>query len=441
MESVKTEFTETDNVDKLQTSDKISNVSIQNVIKKGQILLVQAVKDERSTKGASFTTYISLVGKFCIFLPNKDDNSGISRKISTQEQRSRFKSLINLFLENSLSSLIIRTAADQKNLDEIKTDYIYLINQWNRICKLAKSRKAPALLHVEEDILRKVMRDMASKEVEKIFVEGKESYVKMMEITNEMLPEFSKKIILYENKIPIFTKFCLEDKIANLYRPTVDLISGGSIVINPAEGMTLIDVNSGKSNLHDSIEDTALKTNLEASIEIAKQLRLREISGIIMIDFIDMADSANDAIVKKELEKHLSKDYARTQVGNIGSFGVLQMSRQRINSSFLELHSQICPCCSGKGIIRSSNANDILIIRTLESEIASHKYKINVVNVYANSDAILSVLNNKKAEILYLEKKYKVQICFLEESHVQVDQFAIEKISFDSKRGHDKCVS
>jgi ribonuclease E len=414
--------------EKHHETEKVTE-QIQDVIKKGQLLLVQATKEERGIKCASFTTYISLLGRYCIFLPHRPDSNGISKKILNIEYRKQLRKLIKLFSEfTSNSSSIIRTAANKKTLQEIKSDYIYLISKWNWICEVANSVKSACLLHVEEDILQKVVRDIADHAVSNITVQGEDSYKKLLNTAKEIAPGLVGKISLYQEDIPIFTKFRLEEKIINLYQPIVDLRSGGYIVINPAEGMTLIDVNSGKSNVHYNIEDMALKTNLEAAIEIAKQLNLREISGLIVIDFIDMNSNENNLLVKKVLEKACFKDNAKVHFGSISKFGLLEMSRQRLKSSFLELNSRMCECCLGKGVVRNTDSNDFLILRTIESEITLNKSDLSGINVYANPNVVFTILNNKKVEISYLEKKYEVKINFLPEKTKQLDQFSIEKI-------------
>lgn len=414
--------------EKHHETEKVTE-QIQDVIKKGQLLLVQATKEERGIKCASFTTYISLLGRYCIFLPHRPDSNGISKKILNIEYRKQLRKLIKLFSEfTSNSSSIIRTAANKKTLQEIKSDYIYLISKWNWICEIANSVKSACLLHVEEDILQKVVRDIADHAVSNITVQGEDSYKKLLNTAQEIAPGLVGKISLYQEAIPIFTKFRLEEKIINLYQPIVDLRSGGYIVINPAEGMTLIDVNSGKSNVHYNIEDMALKTNLEAAIEIAKQLNLREISGLIVIDFIDMNSNENNLLVKKVLEKACFKDNAKVHFGSISKFGLLEMSRQRLKSSFLELNSRMCECCLGKGVVRNTDSNDFLILRTIESEITLNKSDLSGINVYANPNIVFTILNNKKVEISSLEKKYGVKINFLPEKTKQLDQFSIEKI-------------
>ena len=413
--------------EKHQGVEKITE-QIQDVIKKGQLLLVQATKEERGIKCASFTTYTSLIGRYCIFLPHRADSNGISKRILNVEYRKQLRKLIKLFAEvANNSSSIIRTAANKKNLQEIKSDYIYLISKWNWICDIANNARSACLLHVEEDILQKVVRDIADHDVSNIVVQGETAHKKLLNTTQEIAPGLVDKITLYQDAIPIFTKFKLEEKIINLYQPIVDLKSGGYIVINPAEGMTLIDVNSGKSNVHYNVEDMALKTNLEAAVEIAKQLSLREISGLIIIDFIDMYGNENNLLVKKVLEKACLKDNAKVHFGSISKFGLLEMSRQRLKSSFLELNSKMCECCLGKGVVRNADANNFLILRAIESEITLNKNNLNSLNIYANPEVILSVLNTKKGEITNLEKKYKIKISFFAEKTKQLDQFSIEK--------------
>lgn len=417
---------------------------IQDVLQKGQIILVQAVKEERGNKCPSFSTYLSLVGRYSILFPNRPDNSGVSKKIVHCQYRKQVKRLIESFLEHLPGgSVIIRTAANKKSTDEIKSDYIYLLNKWNWICKLANSSKKCGLINVEENILQRVCRDMINDNTSKVLVEGEETYKNLIKIAEDIIPNLVKKISLYKEKTPIFTKFKLEEQVSQLYQPIIDLKSGGSLVINPAEGMTLIDINSGKSNAYGSLRDTALQTNVEATVEIAKQVRLREISGLIVIDFIDMKEVEDNTLIKNLLEKSFLDDDAKVQIGSISQFGLLEMSRQRVRSSFLELTSKMCPTCLGRGVLRNEDVNDALIIRMIKSEISTYTGgRINIVRVYCGNSAIVSILNNKRAEISNLEKKHGLKIEFQHEEGEQIDQFSIEIVSTDDiNRGYDKFIA
>lgn len=409
-------------------------VKIQDVIKKGQMLLVQLVKESRGSKCASFTTYISLIGRYCILMPNKDGNSGVSKKISNFLQRDKLKSLIESFLnnlDNNKISIIIRTASDGISLEKIRSDYLQLVKLWNKISSSANKAFVSMLIH-KEDKISQIIKGMYDNSVSKIIVQGDDLYNKVKKST-ELILDSSTNVVPHNDKSLLFTFFNVEDQITSLYQPRVDLDSGGYIVINPAEGMTLIDVNSGKSKSYDNVEQTALSTNIEAAQVIALHLRLRDISGLIVVDFIDMKESDNRILIKKVFNKFLTKDKAKIQVAPISKFGLLEMSRQFMSSSFLQKHTQICNYCNGKGVVRKSIVTSILILKNIENEILSDSLKIDVVNVYANTNVILFLLNNKKLSLLQLEKKYLVKInCFVDKNESR-EGFSLEKISLDSK--------
>lgn len=417
---------------KADSKDKV-DFQIQDVLRRGQVFLVQAQKDPRGNKGASFTTNISLAGRYCVVLPTKSNSHGISKKISKPEERKKLRKLIDKLVAHSSNnvSIIMRTSCHKISLNEIAKDYIYTIRLWNRICKAALSSPAPSFIHMEEGIIQKVVRDMLDYSVSEVLVEGRAVYQMVLGSVEEMIPEERAKVIQYTGNVPIFTKFGLEESIRNLYQPIAELPSGGYLVINPAEGLTLIDVNSGRSNSQQNIEETAVKTNLEAAVEVARQLRLRDIAGLIVIDFIDMKDSGNRALVKKALDRALQKDQARTNTGLISQFGLLEMSRQRIRSSFLESNTLACPHCKGKGLIRDLQTSDMIILRTIESEVATHPHAINTVAVFGHLETILSLLNNRRRELIRLEKKYGIEINLCHDPEATVESFSLEKVSLD----------
>lgn len=406
---------------------------IQEVIKKGQILLVQASKEERGNKGASLTTYISLAGKYCVLMPNKPSQNGISRKISNHDERKRLKKIINDLAEkgNSCSSVIARTAGAGHTTLEIKKDYDYLARLWNKIREATIKSKAPCFIHQEDGVILKTIRDMFDRNVKEIIVQGKEAYALCQKYMKDVLPSQAKVVKEYKSKAPIFTKFGIEDQLIKLYQPIVHLPSGGYIVINPTEALISIDVNSGKATGERNIEEMALKTNLEAAREIARQSRLRDLSGLLVLDFIDLSETKNRKILERSLWEYFSKDKARIQTAPISTFGLLEVSRQRLRPSFLEMNSNICSHCSGKGIVRADESNSMLILRTIENEIFNGKY--DVVNVFGIASSIIYLLNHKREEISFIESKYSIKLNFSIDRDATSDSYSIEKIKLSDK--------
>lgn len=416
-------------------AQKIQNqYKIQEVIKKGQILLVQVVKEGRGNKGASFTTYISLAGKYCVLMPNRPFNNGVSKKISNAEERKRLKNIISKLVsenDNKAASIIVRTAGIGRNSVEIKKDYDYLIRAWNKIRDVTLKSSAPCFIHEEEGIIQKTIRDMFDHGIKEIIVQGNNAYQDAVRFMRDIMPEEIKKVKEYKNKTPIFTQFNIENQLSNLYKPVVSLYSGGYIVINPTEALVSIDVNSGKSNLEKNIEETALRNNLEAAKEIARQIRLRDLSGLLVVDFIDMYESRNKKIVERSFKEFLSRDKARIQTSSISAFGLLEMSRQRMRPSFLEFNSVMCHHCNGKGLIRADESNSMLILRTIENEIYNSSFKI--INVYAHSNAVLYLLNYKRIEVYQIENKYNIKVNFYIDCNATSDVFSIEKVSANNQ--------
>ena len=410
---------------------------IQEVVKKDQIMLAQIIKEERGNKGASLSTYISLAGRYCVLLPNSSNAGGMSRKIGDSEERARLRALIKELSENleNSSSFIIRTAGAHKTKAEIKRDLGYLNRLWNNIRQHTLSSTAPAFIHEEGDIIKKAIRDLYDSDVEEIAISGEEAYENAKNFMKLLLPRHIDKIILYNDDIPIFSKYKIEDQLSQLYDNKIELASKSHIVIDQTEALVSIDVNSGKYTGEKSIENTALKTNLEAAVEIAKQLRLRDLSGLIVIDFIDMAESKNRNEVEKVLKNALSKDKARTQMGKISEFGLLEMSRQRLNQSFIENHMLHCNYCSGRGKIRPQNVTSIAIMRAIENEIAGQDY--DELRVTSSQSIILYLLNNRCGDIARIEDKYKIKLSFdIDNEESGADGFFLEgvKLKLTSKQ-------
>lgn len=411
---------------------------IQEVIKKGQILLVQVTKEERGNKGASLTSYISLAGKYCVLMPNKAAQNGISRKISNYDERKRLKDIINSLTgskDKESSSVIARTAGTGHTKLDIKRDYDYLVRLWNKIREATLKAKAPCFIHQEDGVILKTIRDMFDRNVQEIYVQGEEAYATCMKFMRDILPAEINAVKEYKSKTPIFTKFGVEEQLTKLYQPNVYLPSGGYIVINPTEALISIDVNSGKATSERNVEEMALNTNLEAAREIARQVRLRDLSGLLVLDFIDMGEGRNRKIVERSLREFLSRDKARIQTASISSFGLLEMSRQRLRPSFLEINSNICSHCSGKGIVRADESNSMLILRTIENEIYNNRY--DIVNVYAIASSIIYLLNSKRTEIAFIEEKYSIKLNFYIDRDATSDSYSIEKIKLSDKNKTD----
>ncbi len=314
---------------------------IQEVIKTGQLILIQVVKEERGNKGAALTSYISLAGKYTVLMPNSTKTKGVSRKISTFDDRNKLKKIIDDLNVPSEMGLIIRTAGLNKTKNEIKKDYSTLNKLWVGIVTETKKAIAPALIHEEGNLLRRVLRDVYTKEMKDVFVEGKDAYTETKKYMSQILPSCTKFVKQYKNKEPIFTKYRVENEIIKMFNPEVKLKSGGYLVINPTEALVAIDVNSGGATKERNIEKTALKTNLEAAVEIAKQIKIRDLSGLIVVDFIDMYEIRNNRQVEKKVKELVRKDRARTQVSRISQFGLLEMSRQRLRQSFIEWKTEL----------------------------------------------------------------------------------------------------
>ncbi|AFC69462.1 ribonuclease E [Rickettsia amblyommatis] len=428
-----------DDIEIIQSGTPESNIpqykqyKVQEVIRKNQILLAQVTKEERGNKCAAFTTYISLAGKYCVLMPNKGSQNGISRKISNGEERKRLKDILNKIVsgDKNAYSVIVRTAGRGSSTLDLKKDYNYLARLWNKIRKSTIKFSAPCFIHEEDSIIRKTIRDMCDHNVKEVVIQGQEGYEDASKFMQDLLPSELAKLKEHKSKTPIFTQFQVEEQLVKLYQPVVTLPSGGYIVINPTEALISIDVNSGKSTSEQNIEETALKTNLEAAKEVAKQVKLRDLSGLIVVDFIDMSEAKNRKIIERSFKEFLSRDRARIQTGNISQFGLLEFSRQRLRSSFLETNSAICSHCNGKGVIRASDANAMLILRTIENEIFEER--IDVINVFTNIVSVIYILNNKRAEIKFIEEKYNIKLNFYSDPNATSDSYSIEKVKLLKK--------
>ncbi len=398
---------------------------IQEVIKRRQIILVQVVKEERGNKGAALTTYISLAGRYCVLMPNTPRGGGISRKITNADDRKRLKSAAAALELPEGMGLIIRTAGENRTKVEIKRDYEYLLRMWDQIRETTLQSHAPACVYEEGDLIKRAIRDLYNKDVGEILVEGDEGYRNAKDFMKMLLPSHTKNVKLYSESVPLFQRFHIEAQLDAMFTPTVTLKSGGYIVINQTEALVSIDVNSGRATREHSIEETALKTNLEAADEIARQLRLRDLAGLIVIDFIDMEDSRNDRAVEKRLHNALRHDRARIQIGKISQFGLLEMSRQRLRAGVIAGSTVPCPHCGGQGIVRSVESTALRLLRALEEE--GQKQRASAVTVKAPSDVAIYTLNQKRRELGRIESDYGMIVLFEPSEEIHAGHFEIER--------------
>ena len=356
---------EIETINKKRNKDLTKNYKIQEVIKKNQILLIQIAKEERGNKGAAITTYTSIPGRYCVFMPNSTSGGGISRRIKNQNERKKLKNTLEKLNVPKSMGLIIRTAGAKTTSTEIKRDYKYLTKTWDKIKENTLSSNAPSLIYEDGGVIQRSLRDLYSKEIDNVFIEGKETYKIAKNFMKLLMPSHAVKIKEWKEESSIFQKNNIEQQLSSIYADEVFLPSGGSLVLNQTEALVAIDVNSGSSTRYHNIEETAIKTNLEAAEEIARQLRLRDMAGLVVIDFIDMEKFANRRSVEKKLKESLKSDRSKIQVGKISSFGLLEMSRQRIRSSIQEGVYSPCSNCEGTGLIRSIDSRSLEVLRTI----------------------------------------------------------------------------
>jgi ribonuclease E len=399
---------------------------IQEVIKRRQVLLVQVVKEERGNKGAALTTYLSLAGRYCVLMPNTPRGGGISRKITSATDRNRLKSAAQSLELPEGMGLIIRTAGENRTKAEIKRDYEYLLRMWDTIRELTLKSNAPACVYEEGDLIKRAIRDLYNKDVSEILVEGEEGYRNAKEFMRMLMPSHAKNVKQFKESIPLFQRYQIEAQLDAMFMPTVTLRSGGYIVINQTEALVSIDVNSGKATREHSIEDTAYKTNLEAAEEIARQLRLRDLAGLIVIDFIDMEDARNDRNVEKKLRDCVKNDRARVQIGKISQFGLLEMSRQRLRAGVVAGSTVPCPHCGGQGIVRSVESTALRLLRGLEEE--SQRQRAAVLKVRTPTQVAIYALNQKRREIAHVETEYGISIQFEPNDTIMSGTFEIDRI-------------
>jgi ribonuclease E len=381
---------------------------IQDVIHRRQVLLVQVVKEERGNKGAALTSYLSLAGRYCVLMPNSSHGGGISRKISSASDRKRLKSIISEMQLPRSMGCIVRTAGLQRTKSEIKRDFDYLARLWDDLREVTLRSEAPTLIHSDSDLIKRAIRDIYNREIEEVVVEGEEGYRAAKDFMKLLMPSHAPKVKPYSDPVPLFQRFGAEDQLTAMYDPVVQLRSGGYIVINPTEALVSIDINSGRATKEHGIEQTAVATNLEAAQEIARQLRLRDMAGLVVIDFIDMEYGSNVRKVEKAVKDALKNDRARIQVGRISSFGLMEMSRQRLRTGVLEATTRSCPHCDGTGLVRTASSAGLSALRLIEDEAA--KGKGVVVSLFASTEAAIYMLNAKRADLADIEDRYGVTV-------------------------------
>ena len=393
------------------------NYKIQEVIARRQILLVQVVKEERGTKGAALTTYISIAGRYCVLMPNTPRCGGVSRKIVNIVDRKRLKKIVDDLDLATGMALIIRTAGSKRTKIEIKRDYSNSMSTWENVKKLTLESNAPTLIHEEGSLVKRAIRDLYHNDIDEVLVEGNEAYKVCKNYMKALMPSHAKKVQEYNDvKKPLFQNYNLDSQLFDIFSPKVTLNSGGYLIIDQTEALVAIDVNSGKATRERSIEDTALKTNLEAAEEFARQARLRDLSGLVVIDFIDMEEVKNRNNVEKKLKEAMRKDRARIQIGQISGFGLLELSRQRLRPSVVENSSELCSHCGGSGRIQSIEVSAVQILRSIEEEGADDN---NIgVNVYAHSSVILHILNKKRDQLSEIQSRYNILIEFINDNSI-----------------------
>ena len=410
---------------------QVKKYKIQEVISKKQIMLVQVVKEERGNKGAALTTYLSLAGRYCVLMPNNSRGGGVSRKITNPADRKRLKTVVGGLEIAKGMAVIVRTAGAKRTKTEIARDYAYLSKLWDEIRNLTLESQAPCLIHEEGDLIKRSIRDMYTSEVDEVLIEGEDAYKIARNQMKMLIPSHLKNVKKFLESQPIFQHFDVERQIDTIQNPQVTLKSGGYLVINQTEALVAVDVNSGKSTRERNIEETALKTNLEAAEELARQLRLRDMSGLIVVDFIDMEDSRNQHAVERRLKDVMRSDRARVQIGSISHFGLLEMSRQRLRLSINESISNLCPYCVGTGRIRSIDTAAMQVLRSIEDE--AQKGKMGVLHITVHRDIALFILNHKRSSLLDIESRFGLSLILHSDDSLIAPEYRVEREVFQGK--------
>ena len=410
-----------------QRSRTLRHYKIQEVIKRRQIMLVQVSKEERGNKGAALTTYLSLAGRYCVLMPNTARGGGVSRKIISLSDRRRLKEILEELDIPEGMGVIVRTAGAERSKAEIRRDYEYLLRLWNEIRDLTLRSTAPALIYEEGNLIKRSIRDLYTRDIDEVLVEGEEGYRTAKAFMKMLMPSHAKRVQPYRDpQIGLLHRFQVESQIDAIHSPIVQLRSGGYVVINQTEALVAIDVNSGRSTRERNIEETAVRTNLEAAEEIARQLRLRDLAGLIVIDFIDMEEHRNQAAVERRLKEALKYDRARIQVGRISPFGLLEMSRQRLRPSLVETSTQPCPHCGGTGSIRSTESTALYVLRSIEEE--GMRRRSAEICVYVPTTVALYILNQKRDSLAQLESRYGMRVLVARDDALIPPAFRLERL-------------
>jgi ribonuclease E len=397
---------------------------IQDVIRRRQVMLVQVVKEERGNKGAALTTYISLAGRYGVLMPNTAQGGGISRKIANAADRKRLKSVISDLALPPTMGAIIRTAGLSRTRTEIRRDFDYLTRLWDEIREKTLASTAPALIYEDNDLLKRAIRDIYTREIDEVLVDGEAGFRQARAYMKLLMPSHARKVQAYSDPVPLFLRAGVEGQLAAMMNPVVQLKSGGYMVISPTEALVAVDVNSGRATRELNIEETALRTNIEAAEEVARQLRLRDMAGLIVVDFIDMEVSANNRKVEKALKDALKADRARVQVGRISPFGLLEMSRQRLRTGVLEASTEPCPHCGGSGFVRTESSATLAALRLVEEEAV--KGRASQFRLRADTAVAIYVLNRKRSELAELETRYGIAIEVLPDPELTGARIAID---------------
>lgn len=398
---------------------------IEDVIKEGQYLLVQVLKEERGNKGVAMTTYISIAGKYCVLMVNTPGRGGVSKKITNINDRKILKSILRSLKVSEDKSIILRTAGVGKKPEDILKDYLYLIRLWKTIKETTLESKAPAFIHAEDDIIKKTIRDLYTDDIDEIVVEGEDTFKSVASLAKIISTTKNPVVKLHTDKVPLFQSYSIENQLLELYNNKVNLPSGGSIIIDQTEALVAIDVNSGKATKEKTVEEMAVATNVEAAKEIARQLKLRDLGGLVVIDYIDMFELKNRRIVEKAMRDAMATDRARIQIARLSIFGLMELSRQRLGASFMERSSEVCPRCSGKGKIKSKEIVALSILRAIKY--ASNDKQINVVVVETTLDLCDYLLNFKRREINNIEKDYGIYVFVECNEHMEDNNYTLKK--------------
>jgi ribonuclease E len=409
----------------------VRHYKIQEVIKRRQILLVQVVKEERGNKGAALTTYLSLAGRYCVLMPNAGRGGGISRKISNPSDRKRMKDMLSQLDVPQGMGVILRTAGLERSNIDIKRDYEYLSRLWDSIREITMRSTAPALIYEEGDLIKRSLRDVYDTDIAQVLVEGEAGFEAASGFMRQLVPHQASKVELYKEPIPLYHRYQVEAQFDAMHMPTVQLRSGGYIVINPTEALVAIDVNSGRSTKERNIEETALRTNLEAAEEVARQVRLRDLAGLIVIDFIDMEENRHQRQVEHKVKEAMRNDRARIQIGRISAFGLLEMSRQRLRPSLLEHSTEICPHCAGVGRVRSIESAALHALRAIEEE--GVRRRASEIAVSLPPNVALYLLNQKRQTLSDIEKRYGFSVVIEADEELHAADCEIERVR--SRRG------